>query len=574
VSEGDRPSSLFCRQPAEPALWLDSSVRRPGGAFPWAFLNRLADLPRALPLDLPGVGEVRDVGPQGRVTAPFCVDGPAGEPYVAAVWARGGDMRLSLVAADGRRELASALARASADWKAALLAWPRWAHTAQARLRVEAAGAEPVQVCGAFVARGRTPPDAWTAPRQPGAVDLAASIRVSLNGRKAFDGPAPPDGVVRLVVPPSPPAGLCKTDILKGPIAHAFESPFLLVYGTGGDDRDWRVAFEEAWSFRDEWKARCGVPCRIRADREVGDEDARRFNLVLFGGPTVNSVAARVMPAMPVRIEGGAAVAGERRFAGEDVGVKVIYPNPLNPDRYVAVFAGVTWRGMFQITRRFGAWFGWRVHEHRDWYDFVVFDDVSRDPASFLLVGWFDERWRMAGETTWEGDAAWRAGAPRRAVPILAGPDPDCDETWLSEMEPWRSTLRLGAVGLDRSFRGNALRPGGVECRRGLGVRIEGGVAYDLRGMCDRFRAIVGIDNEGETPTAERQAVTRVRFEVWGDGRRLAWSATHHWNDPPETMDADVRGVRILELRAVGMGSRPWVYGSVAWGEARVSLAR
>ena len=330
---------------------------------------------------------------------------------------------------------------------------------------------------------------------------------------------------------------------------------------------------DEAQVLLDDWQLRYAVPCRIKEDRQVTREDVEQLNLVLLGGPDVNAVTAKVMPDLPVRVGGGRVVVGDRAFDGDDVGMKVIYPNPLNPQRYVVVFAATTWRGMYQIAKRFGNWFGWRTYEKRDWYDFVVFDDVSRGPASFLVSGFFDRRWRLAPALTYSGDTAWRAGIPRRTVPVLVEPSPNQPETFLSDLVPAGVFIRMGALGLDRSFRGNVLRPGGRACDRGLGMRVGGGVVYALDGRCDRFRAVVGVDNEGEEPTRERRAVTRVGFEVWGDGRLLAASSAHRWDDPPERMDVDVRDVTHLDLRVISMGGRSWVYGSVAWGNARVSLA-
>ena len=46
-------------------------------------------------------------------------------------------------------------------------------------------------------------------------------------------------------------------------------------------------------------------------------------------------------------------VIDDKRFEGDDLGVKMVFPNPLNPKRYVVLFSGTTWRGVYQIVGRF-----------------------------------------------------------------------------------------------------------------------------------------------------------------------------------------------------------------------------
>ena len=67
---------------------------------------------------------------------------------------------------------------------------------------------------------------------------------------------------------------------------------------------------------------------------------------------------------------------GRRRFVGEDLGLKMIYPNPLNPERYVVINAGVTWKGV-EFVHRLG----------RQLPDYVVFRAESVKKAEGLPGG-------------------------------------------------------------------------------------------------------------------------------------------------------------------------------------------
>jgi hypothetical protein len=64
----------------------------------------------------------------------------------------------------------------------------------------------------------------------------------------------------------------------------------------------------------------------------------------------------------------------------------MIYPNPFNPDRYVVVKAGTTWRGTELMP-----WL------ERELPDYVIFDGAYRKMgwAAFRTAGFFDSRWGL-----------------------------------------------------------------------------------------------------------------------------------------------------------------------------------
>ena len=81
---------------------------------------------------------------------------------------------------------------------------------------------------------------------------------------------------------------------------------------------------------------------RIKNDREVTQEDIGNFNLILFGDPGSNSWIRKVVTGLPLlwtaeKIE----LHGMKFPAAEHLPV-LIYPNPLNPKRYVVINSGHT----------------------------------------------------------------------------------------------------------------------------------------------------------------------------------------------------------------------------------------
>ncbi|MCA9064258.1 MAG: prolyl oligopeptidase family serine peptidase [Planctomycetaceae bacterium] len=131
---------------------------------------------------------------------------------------------------------------------------------------------------------------------------------------------------------------------LQGPIDDAFQSSFICVRGSGTAWNtqhqkwaDWTLQrFEREFDF---WM-RGRVP--VLLDSEVTEETIAQSNLILFGDPGSNSLIARVLEQLPVQWS-----KDEIRIAGHawnpsEHGVSLIFPNPLNPSRYVVLNSGHT----------------------------------------------------------------------------------------------------------------------------------------------------------------------------------------------------------------------------------------
>ena len=74
------------------------------------------------------------------------------------------------------------------------------------------------------------------------------------------------------------------------------------------------------------------------------DQDIASSNLILWGDPESNAVLKRIAGRLPIAWDGDAIRVGERTFPAEDHALILIYPNPLNPARYVVLNSGFTFR--------------------------------------------------------------------------------------------------------------------------------------------------------------------------------------------------------------------------------------
>lgn len=181
-----------------------------------------------------------------------------------------------------------------------------------------------------------------------------------------------------------------KTPTLCGPIREVFAGPFILVYdGERGGD-----SFRSAMQAGADWlRFAQGVPSVLPADA-ISPEMMERYNLVLFGTPEQNGLVARLAPELPIGLGGGKYVVGEHTYEASKYGLSMIYPNPLAPERYVVINAGTPWGSGLAVN-----------HKYDMLPDFIIFTDETSDDGTdsneFACAGFFDQRWRLSGASTW-----------------------------------------------------------------------------------------------------------------------------------------------------------------------------
>ncbi len=138
--------------------------------------------------------------------------------------------------------------------------------------------------------------------------------------------------------------GLRKQHNLQGPINDAFFDSFLCVTPTGqsfnaiADERARQELARFTTSFTRDY---CG-DARTKADTAITDADIANNNLVLFGDPGSNHLLARVLNRLPLKwTKDSITLAGKTYTAADHVPV-MIYPNPLNPKRYLVINSGLS----------------------------------------------------------------------------------------------------------------------------------------------------------------------------------------------------------------------------------------
>jgi hypothetical protein len=131
-----------------------------------------------------------------------------------------------------------------------------------------------------------------------------------------------------------------KNDMLHGPVWDAFTDPYVVVYGTGGSDMPFVKTSRNIAE-----KLAGGAPCF--ADMDMPKEMISDYNLILFGSVESNRWLALISENLPVQIRHGQVCTTKGKvFDGNDLGFIVIYPNPMNPDKYIVIYSATSEKAM------------------------------------------------------------------------------------------------------------------------------------------------------------------------------------------------------------------------------------
>jgi hypothetical protein len=179
---------------------------------------------------------------------------------------------------------------------------------------------------------------------------------------------------------------------VQGPIDDAFMDSFVMVKPTGrpmnSKTAEW--AEKEMKHAADHWRKQFRGDAPMKADTEIRDADIASSNLVLWGDPMSNAVLAKIADKLPIKwTERGVQVGDQTYPVGTHVPV-LIYPNPLNPQKYVVLNSGFTFREYDYLNN---------ARQVPKLPDYAVIDVTtppnSRFPGKVVRAGFFGEKWEL-----------------------------------------------------------------------------------------------------------------------------------------------------------------------------------
>lgn len=187
-------------------------------------------------------------------------------------------------------------------------------------------------------------------------------------------------------------SGLRKRHLQQGPIDDAFLSAFLFVKPSGTSKSPKVDAWTKSECDRaiEHWRRHFRGHPRVKLDTEVTAADIAGMNLILFGDASSNTLIAKLAGKLPIQERSGVLHVGGQTFPADHHAPILIYPNPLNPERYVVLNSSFTFREFAYLNN------ARQVPKLPDWA--IVDLDTPADalwPGKIVAADFFDERWEL-----------------------------------------------------------------------------------------------------------------------------------------------------------------------------------
>jgi pimeloyl-ACP methyl ester carboxylesterase len=172
---------------------------------------------------------------------------------------------------------------------------------------------------------------------------------------------------------------------LQGPIDDAFMDAFMMVRPTGkplnAESARWTGnAMAKAIT---EWRLQFRGEPRVVDDVAVSASDIASNNLVLWGDPRSNRLLNRLTAKLPLRWNASGIRLAGKTYSSLDHVPMLIYPNPLNPSRYIVLNSGFTFSDAAPTSNAL---------QIPELPDYAVLDLNTGVPTT---AGFFDERWQL-----------------------------------------------------------------------------------------------------------------------------------------------------------------------------------
>ncbi len=182
---------------------------------------------------------------------------------------------------------------------------------------------------------------------------------------------------------------------LQGPIDDAFLDRFIFVRPTGMPfnpttgkwvDAEMRHAITH-------WRQQFRGEAIVKDDNSITDADIATSNLVLWGDPSSNAVLAKIADKLPIKWTKDSVIVGSETFKASTHVPLLIYPNPLNPRRYVVLNSSFTYREYDYLNN---------ARQVPKLPDYAIVDVTSpvtsRLPGKVAVAGFFDEKWQLSSK--------------------------------------------------------------------------------------------------------------------------------------------------------------------------------
>ena len=253
-------------------------------------------------------------------------------------------------------------------------------HWDEARVVIKPVGDELQIIATNVAAMTVKPPEGH--PRKV-RINGEESLEIPANGSFVHDGASWKAGQ---------PQGLRKKSGLQGPIDDGLMDSFIFVKPSKACRSEtvekWvNAEFEHAVTH---WRRQMRGDAVVKLDTEITEKDLAESNLVLWGDSQANQVLARIADKLPIKWTAEQVIVGEDKYDAAHHAPILIYPNPLNPEKYVVLNSGFTYREYDYLNN------ARQVPKLPDWaiIDLRVAPN-ARHPGKVANADFFNEKWEL-----------------------------------------------------------------------------------------------------------------------------------------------------------------------------------
>jgi hypothetical protein len=179
---------------------------------------------------------------------------------------------------------------------------------------------------------------------------------------------------------------------LQGPIDDAFMGSFMMVAPSG---QAWNESIGH-WTTNElakavaQWRDQFRGEARVKRDDQVTDADAAANHLILWGDPQSNKLIGRIARRLPIVWHEKVLQVGKESFDSAHHLAVLIYPNPMNSERYVVLNSGFTFAHPRSPSN---------ADQTPKLPDYAVID-IDGPPTigaygEVVEAGFFDEQWKL-----------------------------------------------------------------------------------------------------------------------------------------------------------------------------------
>jgi hypothetical protein len=182
---------------------------------------------------------------------------------------------------------------------------------------------------------------------------------------------------------------------LQGPIDDALMDSFIFVRPSAKSShakvQQWTTAELERAIVH--WRRHFRGDARVKLDSEITEEDIAQANLILWGDAESNQLIKKIAAQLPIQWQEGELKVGAKGYDPAHHAPIMIYPNPLNPSRYVVLNSSFTYRDYAYLNnaRQVPMLPDWAIVDLRS-------PPTSQYPGKVVAADFFGEKWELLPE--------------------------------------------------------------------------------------------------------------------------------------------------------------------------------